>query len=93
MRIDHNRACSMHDLDPAQQLSNESAILEDFFCRIVARCTGDAAAGMGTRAAHVEALERPAIVAIAQERPCCPELIQRHGTVHDVAANQAKLTL
>src|SRR5690606_41741816 len=49
---------------------------------------GHASAGRGARAAHVEALDRPAVPAISQHRPGRPELVEAHIPVHDVAADQ-----
>ena len=42
----------------------------------MARRAGDAAAGMGSGAAHVEARQRPAVVAVAEHRPRREQLIQ-----------------
>src|SRR6478735_8285777 len=69
------------------------AVAEHFARAIMTRRAGDAAAGMGPRPAHIEAAHRPAIIAIAQHRPRCPELIERHMAVHDVSADQAELAL
>src|SRR5207302_3310932 len=58
---------------------------------IVPRQTGHPAAGMCARAAHVEALERPAVIAMSKHRPGGEKLIERQLTVKDVAIGQAKL--
>src|SRR3546814_13747123 len=52
---------------------------------------GDAAAGVGTRPAHVEPLHRPAIAAVAEHRARGPELVEAHIAVHDVAADEPEL--
>jgi hypothetical protein len=52
-------------------------IPQDRLRRIVAGRAGDAAAGMGTGSAMVEALERPAIIGVSQHRSCREQLVQR----------------
>ncbi len=61
--------------------------------RVVGGGAGDAAAGVGARAAMVEALQRPAIIGVAQHRPRREQLIERQRAVKDVAAEQAELPL
>src|SRR5260221_13105962 len=48
---------------------------------------------MRARAAHVEPLQRAAIVAVAKHRPRREQLVERERAVKDVAADQAELTL
>src|SRR5882724_9550989 len=67
------------------------AIRDDRLRGIVAGRTGDAAAGMGTRATVIEAPERSAIVCIAQHGPRREQLVEREGAVEDVAAERAEL--
>jgi hypothetical protein len=51
-------------------LSEQRAMIAQNCARgVVAGGAGDAAAGMGTRAAMIEALQRPAIIGMAQHRP------------------------
>ena len=64
-----------------------------FRARLVPWHAGDAAAGMRTRAAHVETLQRTAIVAVAEDRPRREQLVERERAVEDVAADQAELAL
>src|SRR5262245_50973016 len=56
---------------------------------IVAGGAGDAAAGVGAGAAVIEALQRPAVVGMAEHRPRGEQLVQRQRAVEDVAAEQA----
>ncbi len=51
---------------------------------------GDAAAGMGARAAQIKARQWHAIVGMAEHRPVREELVQAHLAVEDVAAGQAE---
>src|SRR5258706_11481426 len=66
-------------------------VAQDLTRSVVSRHTGHSAAGMRARAAHVEALERPAVVAMSEHRPGGEKLIERELTVKDVATRQAKL--
>src|SRR5882672_1071523 len=67
-----------HEIGPAQ-------IAQDFASGIRAGRGHDAAAGMGARAAHVETLQRPAILRVARERPGEEQLIHRELALEDVA--------
>ena len=58
--------------------------------RIVARCAGDAAAGMGAGAAHIEPIDRAAVIAVSQNRTRREHLIEIELSVHDVAAGKAE---
>ena len=60
---------------------------------VMAGGAGDATAGMGARATMVEALERPAIVGMAEHWPRREQLVERQRAVKDVAAQQAELAL
>src|SRR3546814_4053057 len=57
---------------------------------MVARRAGDAAAGVGAGAAHIKPPDRPTIAAVAKQRARGPELVEAHGSVHDIAADQAE---
>src|SRR5664279_2029437 len=70
-----------------------AAVAPDLARRVVARHAADAAARVGTGAAHVEAGDGCAVVAVAEHRPRRPELVERHLAMHDVAADQSELAL
>src|SRR6185369_7066295 len=75
-------------------LSEQRAVIaQDHLRGIVTGRAGDAAAGMGAGAAMVEALQRPAIVGMAEHRPRREQLIERQRAMKDVAAEQAELPL
>jgi hypothetical protein len=44
-------------------------------------------------AAHVQAGDRAAVVAVAQHRARGPQLVERHVAVHDVASDEPELAL
>ena len=46
---------------------------------------------MSARPTHGQTLQRTAIGAVAENRSSRPQLVEAHRTVHDVAADQAKL--
>ena len=58
--------------------------------RVVARCAGNAAAGMGAGTAHVEAFHRRTIIGVAHDRTRREYLIERQRAVHDVAARETE---
>src|SRR5581483_6791796 len=60
---------------------------------VVARRAGDAAAGMGAGAAHIEAGDRAAIVAVTEDGPCREHLIEFEAAMHDVAAEETETAL
>ena len=60
---------------------------------IVAGSAGDAAAWMSSRAAHVQAAKGRAIVGMAQHRTGGEKLVQRQGTVENVAADKSESAL
>src|SRR5258708_2078552 len=75
-------------------LASTSARVAQYLARrIVPGNPGHAAAGMGAGAAHVQALERPAIVAVPEHGPGREQLIEGERAVEDVPADQAKLAL
>src|SRR3954453_17885024 len=57
---------------------------------VVAGRTSDAAAGVRARAAKIEALERTAIVGIAEHRPRPEQLIERQRAMENVAAGETE---
>src|SRR5689334_25083664 len=63
-------------------------VLEDLAGRVGGRSAGDAASRVRPCAAHVEAGERPAVAAPAQERTGQEELVQGGLAVEGVAAGQ-----
>src|SRR3990167_8270920 len=70
----------------------EAAAVGNHFARaVVPRGAGDAAARMRTGAAHVEALQWSAVGGVAEHGPRRPQLVERHGAVHDVAADKPEL--
>ena len=71
----------------------QAAVAQDLARGVAPRIAGDAAARMGSGAAHIEALDRRAVAGVAQKRARGPELIQRHVAVHDVPAGQAECAL
>src|SRR4051812_46104226 len=68
-------------------------VAQDLAGAVVAGRAGDAAAGMGARAAQIQALEGAAIVGLSQQRARRPQLVERQGAVEDVAADQAEARL
>jgi hypothetical protein len=75
----------------AGQAPPQAFLAENLARGVVAGRTGHPAAGMGAGPAQVQALERPAIGAVAQERARRPQLIERHVAVHDVPAVRPNL--
>lgn len=60
---------------------------------IVPRRAGHTPTRMGAGSAHIEALDRRAIIAVSKHWTRTKELIQRQRTMHDVAREQAKRPL
>src|SRR5882762_2009202 len=61
--------------------------------RVVARCSGDAAAGVRARGAEVETFHRRAVVGVAEHGPRREELVERQRAVEDVPADHAEVAL
>src|SRR5277367_5937917 len=61
--------------------------------RVVPGGAGDAAAGVGAGAAHIEAGDRAAMVGVAQHRAGREYLVEVERAVEDVAADQAESPL
>src|ERR1700679_3231589 len=61
---------------------------DDFARGIMARRAGYTAARMRARSAHVQSLQRTAIVAVPEHGPRREHLVQAQGAVKDVAADQ-----
>src|SRR5581483_4620562 len=68
-------------------------IPQDHLRGVVAGGAGDAAAGMGAGAAVIEALQRSAIVGMAQHRARREQLVQAQRAMEDVPAEQAEFAL
>src|SRR5216117_1906782 len=60
-------------------------VCEDLPSRVVARCAGDPAAGMGSGSAQVQALDRRAISGPSGNRSQDEGLVERHLPVIDVS--------
>jgi hypothetical protein len=73
-----------------EQSPNYAPVFEYLVRRIVAWCAGDATAGMRTRPAHIKAFDWCAVVTVAKNRSCSPELIEAHVPVHDITADQTE---
>src|SRR5687768_14313724 len=69
---------------PALEVANDLAR------GVVAGRAGDAATGMPTRAAQVEARQRHAVVRGAEDRPRREELVEPELAVEDVAVDEAE---
>ena len=65
-------------------------LFEHFPRGVPARRAHDAAAGVGGRAAQVEALDGRAVVGVADDGAEQEELVQRHRALEDVAAGQVE---
>src|SRR5262249_20576824 len=74
--------------DPPQAAVAEGT--EDLARGVVSGSPGYAATRMRAGAAHVQALQRPAVVAVAEHRARGEQLIEAEGAVEDVAAGQAE---
>src|SRR3954464_1768311 len=66
----------------------ETTVAEHPARGIVARRSGDAAAGMRAGAAQIKAFERHSVIRRADHRPRAEQLIEPHLAVEDVAADQ-----
>src|SRR2546426_1197311 len=67
-----------------------SGVLKDFSGGVVTARAHHPAAGMGGCAAEIEPFDGRPIVGIARQRPHEAQAGEGHGTLHDVAAGQAK---
>src|SRR4051794_33276853 len=61
--------------------------------RVMTWRSRDSTAGVGARAAQIEALQRHAIVGRADHRSGAEQLVEPHLAVEDVAADEAKTPL
>src|SRR6202140_5736890 len=68
-------------------------IAKNFPRRVVSGHAGDAATGVSARAAHVQALQRAAIVTMTEDRSRREELVKRERAVEDIAPDQSELAL
>ncbi len=68
-------------------------VAQDFTRGVVPRHAGDATAGMRARTAHVQPLERSPIVAVAEDRSCRKQLVERQRAMKDVATGKAEFAL
>src|ERR1700681_5037091 len=80
-------------VNSALRFHSSPRIAKNFPRRVVSGHTGDAAAGVSARAAHIQALQRPAIVAMAEDRSRREQLVQRERAVEDIASDQSELAL
>src|SRR5580693_7129454 len=55
---------------------------------VLAAGADHAAAGVGRTAAEIQSCERRAVIAVAGHRAEVEELVQRHGSLEDVAAGE-----
>src|SRR4030088_3754679 len=79
---------------PAPALPKQRPVIpKDHAGGVVAGRAGDAAAGMRAGTAMVEALQRSAIIGVAEHRPRREQLVQRQRTMEDIAPEQAELAL
>ena len=67
-----------------------SPVAYHFPGRVATASTHHAAARMGGTAAEVEAVEGSTVIGPAGDRSQIEQLVQRHGTLEDVAAGQTK---
>src|SRR5439155_16422007 len=74
-------------------LFTSAHVAEDFARGIMPGNASDAAAGMRSGAAHVQALERAAIVAVPEHRPRRKQLVEGKRAVKKVAADEPEFTL
>src|SRR5436309_14416146 len=58
-------------------------VCKDLTSRVVARCAGNSAAGMGSGSTQVQALNRRAISGPSGNRSTDEELVERHRPAHD----------
>src|SRR5882724_5048836 len=70
--------------------ASPAEICDDFARGVVTWRTRDSAARMRAGAAHVESLQRTAIVAVAQHGPGGKQLVQAERAVENVAADQTE---
>jgi alkanesulfonate monooxygenase SsuD/methylene tetrahydromethanopterin reductase-like flavin-dependent oxidoreductase (luciferase family) len=77
-------------LQPARFSLAPPEIAQNFARGIVPRRAGDAAAGMGPRAAHIEPCNRRAIIGMAEHGPRRKNLRGLERAVKDVAADEAE---
>src|SRR5437773_1736942 len=68
-------------------------VCEDLPSRVVARCSGDPAAGMGSGSAQVQALDRRAISGPSGNRSQDEGLVERHLPVIDVSLRESESAL
>src|ERR1700687_1398284 len=80
-------------VNSALRFHSSPRIAKNFPRRIVSGHAGDTAAGVSARAAHVQALQRAAIVTMTEDRSRREELVQREGAVEDIAPDESELAL
>src|SRR5258707_9292685 len=83
-------ACSRLSIHSLEQCA---VIPQNHARGVVAGGAGDAAAGMRAASAMVEALQRSAIIGVAEHRPRREQLIEGQRAVKYIAAEQAELAL
>src|SRR5262249_39308559 len=66
-------------------------IPEDGLRGVVARCAGDAAAGMRPGTTMIQTLQRSPIAGIPKHWACREQLVERKRAMEDVAIQEAKL--
>src|SRR3982751_2754747 len=71
----------------------EAAVAKHRMRGVVPRSTRDSAAGVGARAAKVEALERHAVIGRTDHGTGAEQLVEAHLAVENVAADQPKAAL
>src|SRR4029077_19539051 len=73
---------------PPPPQSPAAKIAQDLARRVVTRSPRHAPARMRAGAAHVEPLQRSAVVAVAEHRARAEQLIEAQGAVRDVATDE-----
>src|SRR5437773_12484375 len=68
-------------------------VCEDLPSRVVARCAGDPAAGMGSGSAQLQALDRSAVSGAAGNRAQDVVLVERHRPAIDVSLRESDASL
>src|SRR6202000_1797378 len=84
----HKRSTS---LSPSSE--QPLVVPQDHLRGVVAGGAGDAAAGMGAGAAMIEALERSAVIGMAQHRAGGEQLVQRQRAMEDIPTQKPEFTL
>src|SRR5688572_29447295 len=86
-----NGALSLTSTYSSQSATGE--VREDLACRVVARRAGHPSARVRARSTHVQPVQRPAIVAMAEHRARGEHLVEAQRAVKDVSAHEPERSL